>query len=217
LYHRTNEQLIVPPAVEPISLQEAQQHLRIDSLDDADYVQSLITVARQTLEQWCWSSFIQQTWQYWWNRFWWKMFLPRPPVRVGFNPVVNPGDPMRPLQNTNCGGVSYVGYLLPQAISEAPSAYVTLPTTVWETSKENELPFLRMAYLQTFPVTRGYRDDVTAIVVSGYGPKPSDVPMPLRQAMKLLIAYLYANRGEVPALPPQAIDHLIGPYRFKEF
>ena len=26
MYHRTNEQLITPPALEPISLQEAQQH-----------------------------------------------------------------------------------------------------------------------------------------------------------------------------------------------
>ena len=177
--------------------------MRIDSLDDADYVQSLITVARQTLEQWCWLSFIQQTWQYWWDRFWWKMFLPRPPVRVGFNPVVNPGDPMRPLQNTNCGGVSYVGYLLPQAISEAPSVLRDPAHDRVGNEQGKRASLSRMAYLQTFPVTRGYRDDVTAIVVSGYGPKPSDVPMPLRQAMKLLIAYLYRTAAKSPPCLPR--------------
>jgi hypothetical protein len=217
MYHRTNELLISPPGCEPISLREAQVQLRQDDQSDADYVQSLITVARKTLEQWCWSAFIQQTWQYWWDRFWWKMFVPRGPMRVGWNPAVSPADPMRPQQGTNCGGVVWMGYLQPQALSAGPGSYATLPTSIYETSMENELPFIRAAYLQTYPVTRGYRDDVTAKVVVGYGPKPQDVPQPIRQAIKLLVSHLYANRGEVPAELPQAIGHLIEPYRLREF
>jgi uncharacterized phiE125 gp8 family phage protein len=124
---------------------------------------------------------------------------------------------MRPQQGTNCGGVVWVKYLRPQSTDAGPDSYATLPTSTYETSQENELPFLRAAYLQTYPVTRGYRDDVTAQVVCGYGPTPQDVPGPLRHAMKLLLTHLYANRGEVPAAVPPAIDALIGPYRFQEF
>ena len=120
MYHRTNELLIVPPAVEPITAKEAALSCRQDGDFDLDYFQGLVTVARMTLEQWCWSAFIQQTWQYWWDRFWWKMFIPRGPVRVGFNPVVTPADPMRPQQGTNCGGVACINYLLPQAVKPRP-------------------------------------------------------------------------------------------------
>lgn len=280
-YHRTNELLISPPAVEPVSVQEAQWHLRLDESFDAAYVQSLITVARTQIELWCWSAFITQTWQYWWDRFYWKMFIPRPPIRVGYNSGVITsvsqatgvvtvvlataaqdqflatlyagqsitisgvsiagyngtftiasltangftyalGGSLEPgtggaAATGNNGGVQFVKYLLPQALSEAPSSYVALPYSVWETSQESQLPFIRMAYLQTFPVTRGYRDDVTAQVVCGYGNNPSDVPIPLRQAIKVLLTHLYFNRGEVPAEPSKAIDMLIAPYRFNEF
>ena len=85
MYHRTQELLITPPAIEPVSLTEAMQHLRLDGQYDADYVQALITAARTTLEQYCWSAFITQTWQYWWDRYWWKMFIPRPPINTGWN------------------------------------------------------------------------------------------------------------------------------------
>ena len=95
---------------------------------------------------------------------------------------------------------------------------MTLPTTIWETSKENQLPFIRMAYLQTFPVTRGYRDDVT-----GNGrlrlraQSLRTCPCRIRHAIKLLVAQLYANRGEIDAELPSAITHLIEPFRLKEF
>jgi hypothetical protein len=281
MYHRTNETLLVPPAIEPVSLKEAQWHLRVDESEDAPQIEALITAARVQLEQWCWSAFITQTWQYWWDRFWWKMFIPRPPVRVGYNsgPITsistsgttatvvlspaaqdqflatlyvgqqitisgasvagyNGSFTITGLTSTgftytvasslseatggtaatgNNGGVQQLSYLLPQAISAAPSSYVPLPYSVWETSQENQLPFIRMAYLQTFPVTRGYRDDVTATVVCGYGSRASDVPAPLRHAIKILISHLYFNRGEMPAVIPPAIDHLITPFRFKEF
>ena len=214
-YHRTNELCVSPPAIEPISIVEAQQHLRLEGQYDADYVMSLITTARMTLEKWCWSAFIAQTWQYWFDRFWWKMFLPRGPIATGWNPVGG-NNPLRPQEGTNCGGILWVKYLTPAATAN-PASLTLLPPSIYETSQENELPFLRQQYLQTYPVTRGYRDDVTLQVVCGYGSTPQSVPMPLRQALKLLLSHLYYNRGEIPAEPPQAIDALITPYRLREF
>ena len=204
-YHRTQERLITAPTIEPVSLADVQQHLRIDSQIDSDYIQSLITVARMQLEQYCWSAFITQTWQYWWDRFWWKMFLPRGPIASGWNGT------------TNSGGVTWLKYVPPQGITAGPTSYMTVPTTVWETSAENGLTYIRAAYLQTYPITRGYRDDVTAQVVCGYGATAAAVPLPIRQAIKLLAAYFYANRGEIEAPIPKAIQYLIDPYRLKEW
>jgi hypothetical protein len=281
-YHRTNELLISPPAIEPVSITEAQLHLRLDGQFDADYIQALIVSARHTIEKWCWRALITQTWQYWWDRFWWKAFIPRGPVRVGYNAggiasaswsgnvatiVLADGTSADQFLATlyvgqsvqisgvsiggyngtftitaltangftyalntnlagatggtaatgNNGGVQWLKYIPPQGVSNGPSSYTTVPTSIWETSQENEIPFLRVAYLQVYPVTRGYRDDVTAQVVCGYGSLAEDVPMPLRQAIKLLLTHMYYNRGEAPAEIPSAIGHLIDPYRLKEF
>ena len=104
--------------------------------------------------------------------------------------------------------MQWIQYLPPQGNSAGPNSYYTLPYSIWETSAENGLPYIRAAWLQTWPITRGYRDDVTAQVVCGYGQLATDVPLPIRQAIKLLVAHMYANRGEVPAEMPKAIDAL---------
>jgi uncharacterized phiE125 gp8 family phage protein len=191
-FKRTKELLVVAPTIEPVSLEAALKHCRIDSHDDDIYVQSLVTLARETIEAECWCSMLQQTWHYWWDRFEWDMYIPRPPL----------------IQS------NFLKYLAPQATN---NVWTVCPTTVYELSWHRQIPFYRIQYLQTWPVTRGYRDDVMCEVVTGYGANPSDVPLPLRQAILLLVAHLYANRGEVPAALPQAIDRLIGNYRFKEF
>lgn len=186
---RTKELLITAPAIEPVSVREAAAACRIDHTTEDDYLASLIITARTHLELVCWSSFITQTWQYWWDRYWWKMFVPRPPLQT----------------------LSWVKYTPPQG-----GSLVTLDTSIYETSAENQLPFIRLQYLKTWPITRGYRDDVTAQVVTGYGSTADSVPAPIRQAIKMLVAHMYLNRGEVPAELPPAMYTLIEPYRLKD-
>ena len=54
-------------------------------------------------------------------------------------------------------------------------------------------------------------------VVSGYGDDAADVPQPLRQAIRLLVAHWYENRGlaAVGAVTvlPSTVAALIAPYR----
>ena len=54
-------------------------------------------------------------------------------------------------------------------------------------------------------------------VVVGYGDAAVDVPEPLRQAVRLLIAHWYENRGlmseAATAVLPQNVAALIAPYR----
>ncbi len=52
----------------------------------------------------------------------------------------------------------------------------------------------------------------TITFTAGYGPTPSDVPAPLRQAMLLLVSYGYEHRDSTDGLPLM-VQALIAPYR----
>ena len=56
--------LKVAPVVEPISLDEVKRHVRIDidETDHDDYLQDLITVARDQVEMITWRRLVTQTW-----------------------------------------------------------------------------------------------------------------------------------------------------------
>ena len=51
----------VPPTVEPISREEANNQLRLELGDDDDHVQTLISAARDTAENYCNRFFTEQT------------------------------------------------------------------------------------------------------------------------------------------------------------
>ena len=55
-------------------------------------------------------------------------------------------------------------------------------------------------------------------IVAGYGDEPDAVPAPLRQAIRMLVAHWYENRGVIAARGevasmPQSVAALIAPFR----
>ena len=98
---------------------------------------------------------------------------------------------------------------------------VDVSTDLWEISSENQVTFIRQKYLRTWPVTRGYQDDIYVRATFGYGSKATDVPWPIRHAIKLLVGHWYINREETMVVVPKRIEDgvndLITPYRLKEF
>jgi uncharacterized phiE125 gp8 family phage protein len=51
-------------------------------------------------------------------------------------------------------------------------------------------------------------------VLAGFGPLPSDVPQPLRQAILQLVAHWHEFRGNAnPPAAPLTVDALIHPFR----
>lgn len=198
---RTKELLTAAPAVEPVSLDELKRHCRITGDEDDPDLLDLITAARQQLEEYCWSSFIAQTWDYWYDGFSDRILIPRPPLV----------------------SVSRFQY------ADGNGTLVDVGASVYELGAENQFPFARLKHNQTWPTTRGYRDDIYLRVTTGYGATAASVPMPLRHAIKLLAANFYMNRGDeislVPAGPgvgPKstmavALQSLVAPYRFNEY
>ena len=57
-------QILQEPAVEPLTLQEAKLHLRVDVIDDDALISALITSVRQYAETITRRAFIQQVWSY---------------------------------------------------------------------------------------------------------------------------------------------------------
>ena len=64
---RTNMplELITPPAVEPVSLDEVKAHLKVDGTDDDALIGALITAARAQAEWHTHRAFVTQDWIYW--------------------------------------------------------------------------------------------------------------------------------------------------------
>lgn len=55
--------VLTPPASEPVTLDEAKAHLRIDGTAEDAYVGSLISAARSHIETACWRAIMPQTWR----------------------------------------------------------------------------------------------------------------------------------------------------------
>ena len=196
MFTHTKELLTTAPAIEPVSVDEVRLHCRVPDTfhDDDAYLATLIVAARTLLEQQCWSSFVTQVWDFWWSSFDSRLFIPRGPLIL----------------------ITKFQY----RSTESPYALTEIAAATYETSTENQFPFVRLAYNQTWPTSRGHADDIYMRASLGYGATAASVPMPIRHAIKLLVGDWYSNREETPGGVPRRVesrvDALIGPYRIKE-
>jgi uncharacterized phiE125 gp8 family phage protein len=76
-----NEKLVTGPTVEPISLDEAKDHLRVIDESDDTYISSLISVARSTVEGLTNLAFLTQTWDLYVKHSCGLALIPRGPVQ----------------------------------------------------------------------------------------------------------------------------------------
>jgi len=181
--------LLTAPAVEPVTLDQAKAYLRVEHNDDDEVIAALIAGARIYVEAQTRRALITQSW------------------RLSFDSwpadgriVIVPA----PLQDLTAARVyNFDGNA--QAIDTA--AFAPDPAN-------SALLFVPWAPMQPGRVTAGIELDVTV----GYGDAGTDVPEPLRQAIRAITAHWYDNRGlaalgKTSALLPAAADALIAPYR----
>ena len=177
--------LISPPAIEPVSLAETKLWLRDSSASEDQLIAALITGARQTVEKLTRTVLITQGWRLVADEW--------PPGRVVDIPVA----PLRVLDAIR--------------LYDALNSAQTLDANGW--SVHTGVLSSRILFAQTPPqpgrAIAGIEIDVTA----GYGDAPGDVPQPLRQAILLLVARAYENRGDAGAGEGAEVEHLIAPFR----
>lgn len=161
------------PSAEPVTLAEAKTQCRVDTADDDAYISTLITTARQYVEDILDTSLITTVWEARYDCFpLWEIILPRPPMQNATVTVVYRDE----------GGVS-------RTISSAVSAfqvdhYVT-PGRIY--------PLFQSAW----PAVQGDENSVVVRWSAGYGASGSSVPSVVKHAILMLVAHWYETRQPV--------------------
>lgn len=168
---------ITPPSLEPITSADAKLHVKQDETVDDDIFTADITIARQLIEEWASRAMLQQTWDIYWDRF------PCPGEAIIL--------PMAPVS-----AITHIKYTDENGVQQTwdPSKYTA---DLYDTPQ-----YVVPAFMEVYPVTRKVPNAVVVRIVAGYGTAREDVPEPLRQAVRLLLAWLYEHRGETPDAPP---------------
>jgi uncharacterized phiE125 gp8 family phage protein len=166
------------PAVEPVTLAEAKAHLRVDTSDDDNYIGTLITAAREWVEQYLDRTLVHTQWVMRFDKF----------PDSGIEPVELPRPPM-----VLSGTATAVTVTFTQEAG---------PTSTYSTAEyrvdRNATPG---AILPIYGSTwTPHRQDDNAISVTwwaGYGATGSSVPAAIRHAILMLVGHWYEFRTSV--------------------
>jgi|SRR6185312_7197622 len=181
--------LLTGPAVEPLSLDEAKIFLRVEHNTDDQLITALIVAARLHVEAQIQAALITQSW---------RLTLDGWPCQGRV--LVRPG----PLQALIAARIFDM-----QGHAQAFDTQAFVPDPGAST-----LSFMPWVLPVPGRVAAGIELDVTA----GFGDTASDVPEPLRHAVRLLAAHWYENRALVSGADqavvlPATVAALIAPYR----
>lgn len=201
---------IAGPALEPVSVADAKNHLRVDvdlTTDDS-LIALLIGAARRYAEMYTGRSFITQTWRQTLDGF------PGPSqIGVPYGQTYSlPGHAIV-LDRGNVLSVDAIQYLAMDGTTQtmSPATYVADITG----SPARITP----VFGQIWPINLPQIASVWVNYTAGYGPAATDVPEGVRQWIMLRLNTLYENREEVAILgrgkvePLPFIDGLLDPYR----
>lgn len=176
--------LLTAPAAEPLSLAEAKAFLRVEHDDDDDVIGVLIASARIHVEALTRRALITQIW---------RRTLDAWPADGRLIVLPAPLAALVAVRVYDSDGT--------------PSA-LDLQNFVVDTAG-SRLVFAPWALMQPGRAAAGIELDVSV----GYGGAAEDVPEPLRQAVRLLTAHAYENRGNADLAVPATVAALIAPYR----
>lgn len=184
------------PASEPVTTAEAKSHLRVTTSDDDTYISTLVTVARNHAETITRRALINQTWDYFLNRFPCgdKIVIPLPRL----------------------SSVTSVKY------TDKDNVQSTLASNKYIVDINSEPGQVVLAYGESWPsFTPRPVNAVEIRFVAGYGSSAANVPAGIRQAMLLLVGHWYENRELVSELNlkeiPETVNALLWPYRVMGF
>lgn len=179
---------ISPSTVEPLTIEQAKLHLRVDYSDDDELITELIKVARATAEDRIGRTLISTGWRLTANKFSPALELPNPPcISVESIKYIDTTGTEQPL--------NLADYLVDQ-VSE-PARIVPTAGRDW-------------------PETQDRINAVVVDYTAGYGTTADKVPTPIVQWMKLAIGDMYDRRNrsaEKPNVPQDFADSLLDVYR----
>lgn len=190
--------LVTGPAVEPVTLEEAKLHCRIDAsaTDDDALVADLIIAATRHVERITHRRLISQVIE----------------DRRDEEPSSTWESPVGPVLSID--SVTYV---------DTNGTTQTWSSTLYRT----DIPAgptagparLEPIFGGIWPQTRHVINAYTVRFTAGYGTTAASVPYDIKAAIKLLIGHLYENReavnvGNIVTAVPFTVDSLLWPYKF---
>lgn len=185
----------VQPTVEPITVEDARLHLRVDSAEDDGLIASYIVAARQMVETWTMRGLVSATRKLYIDGF------PAFAVELPYAPLTS----VTSVQYYDDGGTLQ-----------------TLATSYYTVDTVSEPGRVHLAYQQTWPSTRAIPSSVVITYVSGYAVTGDHAatPVALKHAIRLLVSHWYENRepvniGNIVNPLPMAVESLCTAYRLK--
>jgi len=159
------------PTKEPLTIDDVKRHLRIalDNDDENDYLTGLIDAARRYVEDYTWRKLITQTWYAYFDDW--------------------PAGEYLELPFGSLQSVTAVKY------TDTDSSETTWSTDEYSVDTDSLRGRIVLEDGYTWPNEVLHpKNPIEVEFVCGYGDNASDVPMPIRHAMKIIIADLYENR-----------------------
>jgi len=166
--------LVTGPTVEPVSIAAAKEHSRVsyDFIEDDNYIDSLIKVAREYSEQYLKRKLITQTW---------KIYLDAWPA----------GDIVLPWGNLQ--SVTHVKYTDTDGTQTTWSS-----STEYSVDTASEPGLIKLKYGKAYPTASlGPDNPIEIQFVCGYGDNSDSVPNAILQAILIQISDMYENREDV--------------------
>lgn len=207
-------QLVTAPATPVLSTTEAKAHLRVTSSSEDGYIDSLVKAATRLAENFTGERFISQTWRLSLDGLpgaggaqepWWEG------VREGaLSELVRARANWIDLQ---LAPVATITGMVTYDASDAPSTFDSGSYFLDSDSRPSRLVLKDGV---SWPTSLRSRKAIEVTFVVGYGATAADVPEDVRQAIRIIVAGLYENRGDEQAsLLSPAARLLLEPYVLK--
>jgi uncharacterized phiE125 gp8 family phage protein len=185
--------LVTDSTVEPVSVSEVKNHLRVTDNSEDALLAGLITSARKIVEQFTRRTLVNQTW-----RLYLDQFPYRSTIELPFPPLAS---------------VTHIKYY------DQDGALQTLPTSEYQTDNRSTPGLIVLTENGAWPLTEG--DKVNAVeieFIAGYGATAAAVPSPIRLAITHLVSHWFENRepfssGQMYQVP-STFEMILMPYRF---
>lgn len=156
---------------EPVTIEEAKLHLRVDGETENPFIEGLIKAARWEIEHLCGRQLLTATWVNKLDAF--------PGTGTIFLPV-SPLQSVTSITYTDIGGDTQ-----------------TVATSVYDSDTASSIPRIFLKDGQSWPSAQSITNAVTVTFVAGYGDNRADVPDCARSAILMLVGTLYRNRETV--------------------
>lgn len=185
-----NLSLVVPPGVEPISLDEAKAHLRVQYAEEDATISGMISAAREQVESIGRRCLITRTYDYVLDSFgpsngYWNRAIRQAGPGPGWLPISDAE--IRPTASPLIA-VVLISY------RDQSGSIVTLDPASYEVSPGSPGRIVP-SYGRTWPATRPGIDAVSVRFTAGFGPTADNVPFIYKHAIKLMVSHYWENRS----------------------